>query len=178
MDEVLPLLGRCTVVMLNPRLTEQPMTPADCTDVERTAVWLGRTIAAMQVWDLLRAVEWVTTDQKIPASSTAIYGKGEMGAVALYAALFDDRIKQVILNDAPGSHWQGTALLNALRITDVAEVAGAIAPRQLVSLTRFPDTFEHTRGLYRLQRASDQLVQSPSLPEALEVWKYSTAAQP
>jgi cephalosporin-C deacetylase-like acetyl esterase len=177
-DEVLPLFGRYTVLILNPRLTEQSISAVDYTDVERTAVWAGRTIASMQVWDVLRAVEWTASDEKLPTSSVSIYGKGEMGIVTLYAALFDERIKQVILNDAPGSHWQGPALLNVLRVTDIAEVAGALAPRRLVSLTKFPESFEHTQAIYRLQRAADQFVQSPSLPEALEVWKYAAASRP
>jgi len=58
-----------------------------------------------------------------------------VGILALYAGLFDERVNRVIMSDAPGSHWQGPALLNILRITDIAEVAGAFAPRQLVSLT-------------------------------------------
>src|SRR5262249_53538221 len=100
-----------------------------------------------------------------------LYGKGEMGIVCLYAALFDDRVQQVILNDAPGSHWVGPALMNVLRVSDVPEVAGAFAPRRLVSLTRLPDSFELTRSVYRLKNASEKLVQAGSLPEAMEVWK-------
>ncbi|MBM3833518.1 MAG: hypothetical protein FJ403_09645 [Verrucomicrobia bacterium] len=95
-----------------------------------------------------------------------------MGIAALYAGVFDERIKQVILNNPPGSHWQGSALLNVLRVTDIAEVAGALAPRRLVSLTRLPDPFEYTRSIYRLQRASGQFIQSPSLPQALEVSRF------
>lgn len=177
-DELLPLMGRCTVLILNPRLTEQAMGPAEHTDVERTAVWVGRTIAAMQVWDILRTVEWAANDEKISSSPISIYGKGEMGVLALYAALFDERISQVIVNDPPGSHWQGPALLNVLRVTDIAEVASALAPRRMISLTKLPDSFEHARAIYRLQRSSDQFLQSPSLPEALEVWKYPTASRP
>ena len=89
LDELLPLLGRYTVLILNPRFTEQSMSPADYADIERTAAWSGRTIAAMQVWDILRAVEWVTDEEKLSASSISLYGKGEMGILALYAALFD-----------------------------------------------------------------------------------------
>ena len=174
-DEVLPLLGRYTVFMLNPRFTEQSMSPADYTDVERTSVWAGRTIAAMQVWDILRAVEWAANEEKISGSSISLYGKGEMGIVALYAALFDERIKQIILNDPPASHWQSPALLNVLRVTDIPEVAGAFAPRRLICLTKVPESFENTRTLYRLERASDQFAQSGSLPEALEVWKHPSA---
>jgi hypothetical protein len=78
------------------------------------------------------------------------------------------------MSDAPGSHWRGPALLNVLRVTDIPEVAGIFAPRRLVSLTKLPESFEHARNSYRLQRASDQFVQSSSLPEALEIWKYPT----
>jgi hypothetical protein len=107
----------------------------------------------------------------------SIYGKGEMGIVALYAGLFDERVKQVILNDAPGSHWQGPALLNVLRVTDISEVAGLFAPRRLVSLTKLPESFEARGTYYRLQRASDQFAQSSSLPEALEIWKYPSGSR-
>jgi len=175
LDELLPLLGRYTVLILNPRFSEAPVSPADYAAIEMTAAWSGRTIAAMHVWDILRTVEWAANEERIPASSIAIYGKGDMGILALYAALFDQRVTQIILNDPPGSHWQGPALLNALRVTDIAEVAGAFAPRRLASLTKLPESFGHTRSIYRLQHASGQLVQSSSLPEALEVWKVRAA---
>src|SRR5687768_1235658 len=96
-----------------------------------------------------------------------------MGIVALYAALFDERIKEVIVSNPPASHWQRPALLNVLRVTDVTEVAGALAPRRLVSVTKLPEAFDHTKRIYGLQRASNQLIQSGSLPEALEVWKHA-----
>ena len=47
-DELLPLLGRSAVLILSPRFTEQSLDASEYTDVERTAVWVGRTIAAMQ----------------------------------------------------------------------------------------------------------------------------------
>src|SRR6266545_1625052 len=95
-DELLPLLGRYTVLILFPRFTEQSMSASEYADIERTAVWVGRTIAALQVWDILRAVSWAADEEKLPASSISLYGKGEMGILALFAALFDGRIKQII----------------------------------------------------------------------------------
>jgi len=175
LDELLPLLGRYTVLILNPRFSELAVSPTDYASIEMTAAWSGRTIAAMQVWDILRTVEWAANEEKVPAPSIAIYGKGDMGILALYAALFDQRVSQVILNDPPGSHWQGPALLNALRVTDIAEVAGAFAPRRLSSLTKFPESFGHTQSIYRLQSAPDHYVRTSSLPEALEVWKQPGA---
>jgi hypothetical protein len=145
------------------------MAPAEYTDMERSSVWIGRTIASMQVWDILRAIEWAASEQKLSAEATTLFGKGEMGIVCLYAALWDERVKQVILQEPPASHWEGPALLNVLRVTDIPEVAGALAPRRLVSLTEWPDAFKHTRTIYRLKNASGQLERAGSLPEALEI---------
>src|SRR5262249_35148609 len=114
LDEFLPVLGRATVLILNPRLTEHPVTPFQLAEIERSASWTGRTVAAMQVWDVLRAVEWAAREAKVPTASVTVYGKGEMGVVGLYAALFDARVRQVILKDPPESHRQGPALLNVL----------------------------------------------------------------
>ena len=172
MDELLPVLGRYTVLVLYTRFTEESMTPAEFVDVERTAAWVGRSIAAMRVWDVLRGLQWAVEEEKLSAPSISIYGKGEMGIIALYAALLDQRITQVVLSDPPASHRHGPALLNVLRVTDIPEVAGAFAPRRLVSLTRLPDAFDYARGIYKLQRATNQFVQAASLPEALEVWRF------
>jgi cephalosporin-C deacetylase-like acetyl esterase len=172
LDELLPVLGRYAVLILNPRLTEHPVSAFQYAEIERSASWVGRTVAAMQVWDILRAIEWAVGEANLTTPGITLYGKGEMGILALYAGLFDERVKRLIMSDAPGSHWQGPALLNILRITDIAEVAGAFAPRQLVSLTEFPNSFTYTRNIYQRRGAARQFVRAESLPEALEVWKY------
>ncbi|MPY91180.1 MAG: hypothetical protein GEU99_25120 [Luteitalea sp.] len=172
LDELLPLLGRYAILILNPRFTEHPVTAFEHAEIQRSAAWVGRTVGAMQVWDILRAIEWALGDAKLSARGLSLYGKGEMGVIALYAGLLDERVSQVILRDAPGSHRQGPALLNILRITDIAEVAGALAPRRLVSLTELPDSFDYARRVYEQLGASDHFVRAESLPEALAVWKY------
>ena len=171
-DELLPVLGRYTVLILNPRLTEHPVTAREFTEIERTAAWIGRTVATMQVWDILRAVKWAIEEEKISTPSITLYGKGEMGVLALYAGLFDERIARVVLNEPPASHWQGPALLNVLRISDTPEVAGAFAPRPLIFLSDIPPAFDDTRHIYNLHGQPDDLKRAGSLPEALEVWKY------
>jgi cephalosporin-C deacetylase-like acetyl esterase len=171
-DELLPLLGRYAVLILNPRFTEVAPGPEEYADIERTAVWVGRTIAALQVWDIRRTVDWVLEDQRLRPDSISIYGKGDMGILSLYAALMDERVGTVVLNDPPASHWQRPALLNVLRVTDLAEVAGALAPRRLVAVTKLPMEYDHTKAIYKLQGAADQFVTSVSVPDALEVWRY------
>jgi cephalosporin-C deacetylase-like acetyl esterase len=158
-DELLPLLGRVTVVILTPRFTEHPLTPRDYADLERSASWVGRTIASMQVWDILRTVEWTLAEEKIPASSLIAYGKDGMGVLALYAGLLDPRIGRVVLQNPPVSHVEGPALLNILRITDIPEVATTFGMRKVAVVGKAP-------------AALAGCAEAGSLPEALEVWKY------
>ena len=79
----------------------------------------------MRLWDIRRTIDWVLEDQRLRPSAISIYGKGDLGILALYAGVMDSRVDTVILNEPPASHWQGPALLNVLRVTDIAEVAGA-----------------------------------------------------
>ena len=125
----------------------------------------------MQTWDIMRAVQWLLEEEKLSPATISVYGKGDMGVIALYAALLDERVNQVILNDPPASHWTGPALLNVLRVTDIPEVAAALAPRKVFSLTKLPDSLEYGARVYRLEAASKQFAQSGSLAEALEVWR-------
>lgn len=154
-DELLPLLGRYTVMILQPRFTEQSLSAREYADIERTGLWAGRTIAAMQVWDILRTVQWAADESRPP--EIAIYGKGEMGILAMYAALYEPRLQHIILNGPPASHWQGPALLNVLRITDIPEVGRALKSRRISCVTKPAPPFAKP---------------ADSLPEALEVWKY------
>lgn len=171
-DELLPVLGRFTVLVLNPRGTEHPVSSFEHAEIERTASWIGRTLASMQVWDILRAVDWIHQEEKLSPSSLTVYGKGEMGILSLYAGVLDSRIGSVVLKDPPVTHRQGPALLNVLRITDVPEVAGAFAPRRLVFIGNIPGSLEDTHAIYELFERRNSITSAGSLPEALEIWKY------
>jgi hypothetical protein len=167
LDELLPLLGRYNVLIVNPRLTEHPVSAAEYAEIERTASWIGRTVAGMQLWDILRAVEWAVADERLAPASISIYGKGQLAVLGLYAGVLDRRVDRVVLNDPPTTHWQGPALLNILRITDTPELAAAFVPRQLIFLREIPDAFRVTQSIYALHGAQDKLVSARSLPEAL-----------
>lgn len=67
LDELLPLFGRATVLILNPRFTEAPISASEYRDIQMTASWTGRTIASMQTWDIARAIDWAsTTNSSLP----------------------------------------------------------------------------------------------------------------
>jgi hypothetical protein len=124
------------------------------------------------VWDLLRSVDYVSTAAGVKLDGVSIYGRKQMGSLALYAAAFDPRIKRVILDDAPASHWQGPPLLFVLRVTDLPEAAGLMAPREIVSLTPFRDAWSYTSSIYALYGKKNMMRQAGDLGEALKVWEH------
>jgi hypothetical protein len=147
-------------------------------DVNRTSVTkmtiplLGGSLESMQLWDILRSVDYLVDEEKLKLSSISVYGREQMGGLALHAGAIDSRITRVILDNPPASHWQGPALLNVLRITDLPEVAALMAPREIVSLTTPPGAYGYTRSIFRLYGKTDSIRQAASLGEALRVWEY------
>lgn len=156
-DALLPLLGRCHIFVLSPRFTETTLSFGDYTDIERTAAWTGRSIATMQVWDVLRAIDYLLVERDLSPSRVTLHGRGDQASVALYAALLNEQVNQVILESPPPSHRQGAAFPNILRITDLPEAAAVLAPRRLAFIETVPPEFALTRDLYRLAGNPDAL---------------------
>ena len=75
----------------------------------------------------------------------------------------------MILDDPPSSHWQGPALLNILRLTDLPEAAGLMAPREIVSLTPLPAPYAYTTSISALYGKKNRIRRAEDLGEALAV---------
>jgi cephalosporin-C deacetylase-like acetyl esterase len=170
-DLLLPVLGRRVVLVLHPRGVDYPVDNLQLATIKRTAALLGGTLETMQLWDVLRSLDFLTADQALDLKSISVYGRGQMGPLGFYAAGLDDRITRVIVDDPPGSHWQGPPLLNVLRMTDLPEAAALLAPRELVSLTPLPSGYDYTASIYALYGRRDAIRQAGALGQAMQVWK-------
>ncbi|MCZ7636387.1 MAG: hypothetical protein M5U12_10415 [Verrucomicrobia bacterium] len=69
--------------------------------------------------------------------------------MAAYAALFEPRLEEVVLVDPPVTHRDGPIFLNVLRVLDIPEALGLLAPRPVRVHTSRPEAFERTASLYR-----------------------------
>ena len=164
-DEWLPVLERRPVIAVHPRLGEEVLSAADRARWERTAALSGRTLASLQIWDVLQTLAWaLANDPSVPAT---IYGHGEAGIVGLYAALFAPAVGQVVLRDPPDSHRSGPALLTVLRTADLPEVAATLAPRMLTWLSDPAPAYDFTRRVYCLCGAEDRFRRVPALATAV-----------
>jgi hypothetical protein len=63
----------------------------------------------------------------------------------------------------PGTEY-GPVLMNVLRVLDVPDVFGCLAPRKLVLIGATDAVFDRTTALYRLAGASDHLERRPAAP--------------
>jgi hypothetical protein len=85
-----------------------------------------------------------------------VMGAGSSGIIAAYAALFDPSIREVIVVDPPQSHVDGPHFLGVLKVLDIPDALGLLAPRPLTIIGDDP-AFDRTAEIYRLAGASDKL---------------------
>jgi len=116
---------------------ETGWTPELQWHVRRASAWTGRTIASMQVYDLMRCLEFCRTLHGVDPGKISIAARDDMSVVALYAALMDGNCQSLILKNppetqdtasSPDGKGAATEMLNCLRITDVYQIPALLTP--------------------------------------------------
>ncbi|MGO9112616.1 MAG: alpha/beta hydrolase family protein [Thermoguttaceae bacterium] len=117
--------------------------------VERAHVLLGRTVDTGRVWDIAATARYLHAKEagKVPVY---VLGEGPAGVLAAYAALWEPQIAGAILNKPPLGHMEADApaLLNVLRVCDVPDVLGMLAPHPLVIYSDRAGTLEKVAAIY------------------------------
>jgi hypothetical protein len=92
---------------------------------------LGRTVDSGRIWDILAVAKHLK--EKNPNVRIFLNAEGRGAVLALYAALLDESITGLTLGKFPSSLMEegAPALLNALRVCDIADVIGMLAEREL-----------------------------------------------
>lgn len=125
--------------------------------LRRATAWTGGTLASMRVWDTLRALAAVRQLRGKSPAPVSLAARGEMAAVALYAALLDGHVERLLLEAPPATQnvasqadGKGPAIemLSCLRVTDLPQVAGLLWPAGLVLASEVPASYEWAEQLY------------------------------
>jgi cephalosporin-C deacetylase-like acetyl esterase len=106
------------------------------------ALLVGKTMVGLQVHDVIRAVDHLTTRSDVDPARLYLFGKGTGGVVALYTAALDARIARVAAENSVLSYMtiaraklhQGTTGIivpGVLKDFDLPDLAVLIAPRAL-----------------------------------------------
>jgi dienelactone hydrolase len=110
-----------------------------------------------QVSDLLAAIA-LLRDQ--PATGpVAVYGQGHTAALAVYAAVLDPQVTEVVIADPPTSHEDPTTpeFLGVLRIGDLPHNLALVYPRPITFVGEMPESYQWTQRLYDKLGAGDRI---------------------
>jgi hypothetical protein len=120
--------------------------------VERAHALLGSTVDAGRVWDVISTFRFLQNrDGK--KSRWRVAGRGSAGLIAAYAALLEPDIVEVQVLNPPSSHRQGPIFLNVLRVLDIPDALGLLAPRKLTLINARDQAFDRTAEIYKLAGA-------------------------
>lgn len=122
--------------------------------IRRSLPLLGRTVDSCRLLDTLAAAVSLRAELSGHAPKINITGRGPAGVIAAYAALLEPRIAEVVLVDPPALHRDGPIFLNVLRVLDVPDALGLLAPRPLTIHTTQANAFDHTASIYRTAGAT------------------------
>jgi len=117
--------------------------------VERSHLLLGRTVDTGRIWDVVATARYLRAEHG-PEVPVFVLGSGPAAVLAAYAAACEHQIAGAILNRPPLSHMDADApqLLNVLRVCDVPDALGLIAPRPLTVYGCRPESLAKTAAIY------------------------------
>jgi len=123
----------------------------------RTYPLLGQTLPERQVSDLLAAV--MLLREESVTGPVAVYGRGHTATLAIYAALLDPRITEIVLADPPTSHEdpETPEFLGILRIGDLPQNLALAYPRPITFVGKMPEAYTWTQQLYEKLGAGDRI---------------------
>lgn len=126
--------------------------------VERSHVLLGRTVDAARVWDVIAVARRIQEGYS-DAKGVHLVGRGAGGVLAAYAGLWEPTITGVTAVDPPMTHMdpKAPAILNVMRVCDIPEVFGMLAPRPLTLLGVASEQAGRVEAIYRAAGAADRL---------------------
>jgi dienelactone hydrolase len=127
--------------------------------VARAHVLLGRTVDSGRVWDVAATARYLRGKYgaKLPVHLT---GERGAGLLAAYAALWEPDVAGVILSRPPLTHMDAHAppMLNVLRVCDVPDVLGMLAPRSVTTFGIARERLRRTSAIYGTAGSPEKLI--------------------
>lgn len=106
------------------------------------AIVLGRPLLAQQAWDVIAAARYLAERPDVVRERIAVYGKGEVGLIALLAGSLCENLRGIAVEDSLGSFLHSIAdplprpmwvyAPNILKVADVPQLLALCAPRPLM----------------------------------------------
>lgn len=127
--------------------------------IARSHLLLGRTVDLGRMIDVGATALYLEREYagRLPVH---VAGRGAAGVIAAYAALWGTRaIAGATVIDPPSSHLDNGAplFIGLLRIADIPEMLGALAPKQLTLIGASEEMVRRVREIYAVAQTSEKL---------------------
>ena len=126
--------------------------------VERSHYLLGRTVDSGRVWDIAAAARYLRASSQGKAE-IYLAGEGAAAVLAGYAGLLEPDIAGLVLARPPASHTDPAAppLLGVLRVLDIPQAIGLLAPRPVTLLDAPAECRQTVADIYRRAGAAERV---------------------
>lgn len=130
--------------------------PGYYSTLRRTYPMLGQSFPERQTSDLIEGFALVC--QRLQTGPTALYGQGSTAPSAIYAAVLNPEVSELILSAPPESHEDNDTpeFLGVLRVGDLPHNLALVYPRPITIIGELPPAYEWTRDLYQKLGAEDK----------------------
>lgn len=149
-----------------------------CTRLQKTAQLFGRTLAGERTWDVLCLADFIEREPTLETNRIAITGHSGGAAVSLFATALDDRLAPVVLNAyfctfedsiVAIDHCECNYVPGILRLGEMWDIAGAIAPRPLAVVTGDDDPIFPVEGTRRAFTQLQEIYRNAGAKDACEL---------
>lgn len=125
--------------------------------IQRSMALIGRTVDSGRVADVQAFIEH--THFVASSRSWKIAGRGPAGIIAAYAAALapEHCIDEIAVVEPTTTHREGPIFLNVLRVLDIPEALGLLAPRPLTISTDKADAWTRTKACYQARGGGEAL---------------------
>ncbi|NLO07045.1 MAG: acetylxylan esterase [candidate division WS1 bacterium] len=116
--------------------------------LRRGVVNCGYTIPGLQTFDLLAGLAVFRAQEAV--KQTAVYGVGDTCVHAIYAAILDPEVSEVVLEAPPASHEdpETPEILGVLRVGDLPQNLALVFPRPITFVGEIPEAYQWTVDVY------------------------------
>lgn len=112
-----------------------------CLDASMHALLLGDTMIGERVWDVMRAIDLLETLPEVDPARLGVMGNSGGGTVTFFTAAVDPRVRLAVVSCYFCAfsaclmriyHCTDNYIPGILRVADMGDIAGLIAPRDLI----------------------------------------------
>ncbi len=132
--------------------------------VERSHVLLGETVDTGRVRDVIAVARHLRSAHRDHPIAVHVAGRRGGAVLAIHAALLEPEIAGAMLVDPLPTHLDSSApqLLNVLRVCDVPDALGMLAPRPVIVAGKVDAAFDKSRAIYEAAGAAKRYAMMPS----------------